>query len=439
MKIIRENDSVYKKIEFEKMHPHIISFVGAGGKTTLLYRLASELGQMGYKVLITTTTKMFLPEEDFYEWGNSEGLKAMFEFLDVVVTGCRYDTGKITGIPIAEYEKLHEMADVILVEADGSNRRPVKVPAAHEPVLFPGSDMVVGVIGMRSIGMKIEDAAHRVEDVCAFLEKPADHRLKKKELEYIAESPAGLKKGISCRYVAVLNHFTPIQNEDIRMRLQELADDSYQEFSSALIPNIPKECVLGVRLPILRGLAKDIAKSNWRYYLEHSFDEYFEERMLQGMVIGYAKMKDFDEFLHYIRKFVPKINCWSICDSFCAGLKTTKEHKKEMFKFLNPYLKSDGVYEIRFAVVMLLWYYAEPQYVKEAFAAFDQIKHEDYYVKMAVAWAVSIYYTKLPEETVQYLRNNQLDDWTYNKALQKITESRTVGTEIKKKIREMKR
>lgn len=439
MKIIRENNQVYKKIEFEKYHPKIISFVGAGGKTTLIYRLASELEERGNKVLITTTTKMCLPKEHFYKWGNLEGLKERFKFQSIVVTGCIWGEEKITGIPSEDYEKLKGVADVILVEADGSNRKPLKVPASHEPVIFPDSDLVVGVLGMKSIGMKIEDAAHRIEDVCAFLQKPAEYRLTKKDLECIAESRLGLKKDVTCRYIAVGNHFTSIKSDDIRSRLFELAEEEYQKFSSSLIPNIPTESVLGVRIPALRSLAKDIVKSDWRYYLENSFDDYFEERMLQGMVIGCAKMKDFEEQLHYIRAYVPKINCWSVCDSFCAGLKETKNHKEEMLEFIRPYLKSDEVYEIRFAVVMLLWYYVEPQYVEEAFAAFDKIKHEDYYVKMAVAWAVSIYYTRMPEETMKYLEENRLDDWTYNKALQKIMESRTVDEDTKKKMREMKR
>lgn len=103
------------------------------------------------------------------------------------------------------------------------------------------------------------------------------------------------------------------------------------------------------------------------------------------------------------------------------------------------FLKSNEAYEIRFGVVMLLFHFVEEKYVERAFNAFDRIKHEDYYVKMAVAWAVSIYYRNLPEFGVFYLKNNKLDDWTFNKALQKITESLAVENIAKAEIRSMKR
>ena len=90
-------------------------------------------------------------------------------------------------------------------------------------------------------------------------------------------------------------------------------------------------------------------------------------------------------------------------------------------------------------VVMLLDYYTDREHVKEGLALLDQIRNEDYYVKMAVAWAVSIYYIKLPDETMAYLKKNNLDDFTYNKALQKITESLKISKETKQMIRSMKR
>jgi 3-methyladenine DNA glycosylase AlkD len=88
---------------------------------------------------------------------------------------------------------------------------------------------------------------------------------------------------------------------------------------------------------------------------------------------------------------------------------------------------------------MLLFHFVDRKYAKHAFVAFNRIKHDDYYVKMAVAWAVSIYYRDLPEISLPYLKNNKLDDWTHNKAIQKITESLAVDDETKNAIREMKR
>lgn len=213
-------------------------------------------------------------------------------------------------------------------------------------------------------------------------------------------------------------------------------DHEYQKFSSSLLPNIPN--ILGVRIPELRKMAQQIAKEDWRTYLQQAEDEYFEEVMLQAMVIGYAQT-DIDERLQYIAHFVPKINNWSVCDRFCGGLKSTSSHQQQVWQFLTPYLSSKQEYEVRFAVVMLLTYYVDESYIEEVLAQLDQIQHEAYYVKMAVAWAISICYIHLPEPTMKYLLHNQLDIFTYNKALQKITESYRIDSATKEHIRSMKR
>lgn len=223
---------------------------------------------------------------------------------------------------------------------------------------------------------------------------------------------------------------------DIRTQLLSMVEPEYQKFSAALIPNITN--VLGVRLPALRKIAKQLASGDWRTYLETAEDEYFEEVMLQAMVIGHVQA-DLDELLKAIETFVPKIDNWSVCDSFCAGLKYTKVHSESMWAFLQPYLRSDQEYEIRFGVVMLLNFYLNERYIDQVLSALDQIRHEAYYVKMAVAWAISMAYVKQPEVTMRYLNRNTLDDFTYNKALQKITESYRVDPESKQMIRSMKR
>lgn len=223
----------------------------------------------------------------------------------------------------------------------------------------------------------------------------------------------------------------------MKQQLLDLVDRDYQKFASALIPNISN--VIGVRLPVLRKLAKEIARGDWRTFLEkEAEDECFEEIMLKGMVIGYVKT-DFEELLCFVADFIPKIDNWSVCDSFCIGLKFTKKNKARMWDFLQPYLTSINEYEIRFGVVMLLDFYIEEEYIERVLQLLDNIKHDGYYVKMAVAWAISICYVKLPEPTMLYLLNNTLDIFTYNKALQKIKESYRVDQETKKMLQSMKR
>lgn len=223
MKILRPEDKVCEILEYEKKRPRIISVVGAGGKTTLIYRLAEELKRKGLRVLITTTTKMYVPKRRFISWesgigeegdkGKQESAKQMEEKIRVklheegiVVVG-RILNGeeKFTGISEKVRSILPNLCDVLLVEADGARQKPVKVPAEHEPVLFPASDLVIGVLGMNSVGQRILKAAHRPEDVAAFLNTSVKHRITEEDLEKIAESPLGLKKGVDCEFEAVGN------------------------------------------------------------------------------------------------------------------------------------------------------------------------------------------------------------------------------------------
>lgn len=226
-------------------------------------------------------------------------------------------------------------------------------------------------------------------------------------------------------------------NEKIREELLKLSEEKYREFSSRLIPGVDN--ILGVRLLYLRKIAKSIAKKDWREYLKSANNTYFEEVMLQGMVIGYVKDSNIEEILVYIKNFIPKINNWSVCDSFCSGLKITNKNKEIVWEFLKKYLSSEKEYEVRFAVVMLLNYYIDEEYIRKVLKELDKVNHDGYYVKMAVAWAVSMCYVKFEDITLEYLNNNNLDDFTYNKSLQKICESLKIDNERKVLIKSMKR
>ena len=160
--------------------------------------------------------------------------------------------------------------------------------------------------------------------------------------------------------------------------------------------------------------------------------------MLKGMVIGDLKLTP-EEKLTWIQWFVPKIDNWSVCDSFCVGLKFSKKHPELVWEFIQPYLQSNKEYEIRFGVVMILSYFIEKEYLSQIFQHFNEIQHDGYYVKMAVAWAISMIYIRYPVETTEFLHQNSLDDFTYNKALQKITESYRIDQKTKEQIRKMKR
>lgn len=222
----------------------------------------------------------------------------------------------------------------------------------------------------------------------------------------------------------------------IHEQLLALSEPEFQKFSSSLLPGTNN--ILGVRLPALRKLAKKIAKGDWRAYLASEEDRSFEEIMLQGMVIGYVRA-DLPELLERIAAFVPKIDNWSVCDSFCSGLKIARKEPEAIWDFLQPYLHTEREFEARFGVVMLLFYFIEDLHIRRVLALLDQIPSKEYYARMAVAWAISICFVRFPALTMEYLKTeNSLDDFTFHKALQKITESNCVNRETKAVIRRMK-
>ncbi len=223
---------------------------------------------------------------------------------------------------------------------------------------------------------------------------------------------------------------------EVRERLESLKEEKYKKFSQALIPGCDN--LIGVRIPTIRKIAKEIAKDNPVEYLEKANDIYFEETMLKGLIIGNLK-GDIEEILDQVAKFVPKITNWSLCDSFCTELKIVRKHKERVWDFIMPYYNSDQCYHIRFAVVMMLFHYIEEEYIDDILKICDGVKHEDYYVKMGVAWTISICFVKFPEKTMNYLKDNKLDDETYNKSLQKIRESLRVDKSTKEVIKSMRR
>ncbi len=225
-------------------------------------------------------------------------------------------------------------------------------------------------------------------------------------------------------------------NTWIKEQLELQREPQFQKFTASLLPGI--EDILGVRLPALRKMAQQLAKGDWQTYLQSACDDSFEEIMLQGMVLGYAK-GDLQVKEPFLRAFLPKINNWSVCDSTCSTLKLAKTQPEPFWDFLLEYLHSSQEYDVRFALVQMLDYYVNEDYLARVLEAIDSVDLRFYYVQMAQAWAVSICYREFPKETLPFLKENHLDDFTHNKALQKITESLKVPKEAKAYIRTLKR
>lgn len=220
----------------------------------------------------------------------------------------------------------------------------------------------------------------------------------------------------------------------LREQLLALSEPGYRAFASSLLPGV--ERVMGVRIPQLRRLAREIARGDWRTYLRTAEGLYFEERMLQGLVIGYAPC-DAEERLAWTARFVPRIDNWSVCDSFCRRLKP--DEREPMWRFVQPYFGSPEEFGVRFAAVMSLVNFADEEHLEALLERLEGVRHEAYYARMGVAWAVSVCFAKFPERTAAWLAGCALDDWTYDRALRKIVESDRVDAAAKRAVRAMRR
>ena len=219
---------------------------------------------------------------------------------------------------------------------------------------------------------------------------------------------------------------------DIKQDLLKMQDEKYKNFHSGLCPGVNN--IIGIRIPVLRDYANKI---KGQVDISAISNDYYEEVMLKGMLIGLEKKLDFEK----ISNFIPLINNWAVCDTFCAGLKQIKNNKEKMWLFLQNYINSKKEFEVRFAVVTILDFYIDEQYIDRVLELLKTVKHEGYYAKMAVAWAYSFCFIKFFEKTKNEFESfdkNNIDKFIYNKSIQKSIESYRLTREQKNILKSMK-
>lgn len=213
--------------------------------------------------------------------------------------------------------------------------------------------------------------------------------------------------------------------------LFSLKDDEYKKFNQKIVKT---DNIIGIRLPILKNIAKIIAKNDYLSFIKNNKHQYSEEIMLHGLVITYLKI-DFNESIKLFDEYIKYIDSWATCDSVVMNYKIVSKNLDICLIKIKEYLKSDKPFIKRVGIV-LLFYYLNDDYIDEVLKLINSVKSEDYYVKMANAWLISICLVKYYDKTVKFLKSCQLDDWTYNKALQKAIESyRIKDKEILRKMK----
>lgn len=221
--------------------------------------------------------------------------------------------------------------------------------------------------------------------------------------------------------------------DEIKNELIKNFDENYKNFSSKLTPNTNN--IIGIRLPILRKMAKKIAKNNYQEFISKNDHEYMELTMLEGMVIGEINL-DFNKKLNYIKNFIPKINNWLVCDSFCSGLKIIKNNKEKTKNFIDKYFNSNEEFELRFAFVITLNYFIDD--IDYIFAKILKFKNEKYYAKMAVAWLLSYCFIYHFEKTEKFILNNKIHKWVLQKGITKGIESLKLNSSQKDRLKNLR-
>lgn len=216
-----------------------------------------------------------------------------------------------------------------------------------------------------------------------------------------------------------------------------LKDENYRRFHAKLIPDIPIDNIIGVRTPVLRKYAKEVAKlPEANIFLESLPHSYYEENNLHGALLSLLYPKDIIAFMEQLERFLPYVDNWATCDMLSP--KIFKKHLPYVYERVQKWLQSDAVYTIRFGIVTLLGFYLDDAFEPEMLQLVANVRSEEYYVNMAVAWYFSMALVKQYDATLPYIQNRVLEPWTHNKSIQKAIESRRIPQETKAYLRGLK-
>ena len=235
-----------------------------------------------------------------------------------------------------------------------------------------------------------------------------------------------------------MGDWTKEKYEIFRKELFAQAEETYRDFNAKLLcSDLP---VIGLRVPFLRKTAKEIAKKDGVGFLQICGNDTYEERLLYGLVAA-ALPVSYEEFLPYCDHYTEHLaENWAHCDIFCSSVKKSiKGNERGFFEHLEGYLHSKNPWVVRMGLVMMLSNYLTEEYLAEVLERTDNVSSEHYYIRMAQAWLLATAWAKDREQMLSYIENSHLDDWTWNKFIQKCCESYRVSVEDKAFLRSLKR
>lgn len=218
--------------------------------------------------------------------------------------------------------------------------------------------------------------------------------------------------------------------------LKSKEDLEYKKFHSGL--GINNNYLIGIRVPELKKMALGISKTNYKSFIEFNTHQYYEEILIHGLILGYIK-EDFGIVKDLFKDFIIHIDNWALCDSTVANLHIWEKNLDVGYSFVIECLNDRNVWSQRVGFVLLLDYYVNVKYINKILDICNTFKSDNYYVKMAIAWLISVCYIKYPEETFCFLKKNNMEPWIQNKSIQKIRESYRAKKEDKIELLKLKK
>ena len=218
-------------------------------------------------------------------------------------------------------------------------------------------------------------------------------------------------------------------------RLAACGSEEYRDFQSRIVPNVPKETILGVRTPDMRRIAKEIKGSKEaEEFLKELPHKYYEENLVHFFLI--AMIRDFDECVRAVEVFLPYVDCWPVCDQ--SSPKVFAKNHGKLLPLIKKWIASEQVYTARFGIRMLMNEFLGEDFKPEYLEWVASVKGEDYYIKMMVAWYFATALAKRYEESVVFIEERRLEPWTHKKAIQKAIESFRVSEEHKEYLKTLR-
>ena len=222
---------------------------------------------------------------------------------------------------------------------------------------------------------------------------------------------------------------------EIRSQLFALQDEAFADFQSKLIPNVPREAMIGVRTPDLRKMAKQISKTvEAQAFLLGLPHRYFEENQLHAFVL--SEEKDFDTSIAELERFLPQVDNWATCDQLSP--RCFKKHTAELLPHIREWIASEHTYTVRFGICTLMRYFLDEGFRPEYLEWVASIKSDEYYIRMMQAWFFATALAKQWDATLPYLEQHRLDSWTHNKTIQKAVESFRITPEQKATLKTLR-